>query len=86
MSLSRSNNAIVAGVAGGIAKAANLDPTWIRVAFVVLTVFSAGTALVVYALLWVILPKEGQSGTLAQDGIEKAKRWAADRKNTDGGI
>lgn len=84
MSLNRSNNAIIAGVAAGIAKAVNVDVTWIRVAFVVLTLISAGTGLVIYALLWVILPKEGTSGTIAQDGIDKAKRWAADRKHNGG--
>lgn len=83
MSLTRSSNGIIGGVAGGIAKSTNLDPTWIRVAFVILAVFS-GSGILIYALLWIIIPKEGSSRTIAEDGLDKAKRWAASNKKNDG--
>ena len=47
---------VVAGVCAGIAHYVNADPKWIRVA-TVLTVFLGGSGILVYALLWIIMPK-----------------------------
>jgi len=40
--LYRSNNRMVAGVLGGIAEYLDVDPTVIRLAYVFLTIFTAG--------------------------------------------
>jgi phage shock protein C len=47
----------VAGVAGGIAEYFNIDPTIIRVLFVVTALFG-GQGLILYIALWVIIPEE----------------------------
>ena len=47
----------VAGVCGGLAQYFNIDPTLIRVLFVVLAVLG-GSGLVLYLALWIIVPKE----------------------------
>jgi len=47
---------VVAGVCAGIAHYVNADAKWIRLA-TVLTVFLGGTGILVYALLWIIMPK-----------------------------
>ncbi|WP_316846290.1 PspC domain-containing protein [Pedobacter psychrodurus] len=47
---------VVAGVCAGIAHYVNADPKWIRVA-TVLTFFLGGSGILVYALLWIIMPK-----------------------------
>lgn len=47
----------VAGVCGGLAQYFNIDPTLIRVLFVVLAVFG-GSGLLLYLALWIIVPKE----------------------------
>ena len=54
--LRRSKDQKIAGVCGGIAKYLNLDPTLVRVVYLLLSLFSAGTFL--YLLQWLILPEE----------------------------
>lgn len=52
------NNKMLAGVCAGIANYFGLDPTLIRVAYVLLTVFTAFAGVIVYLLLWIIIPEE----------------------------
>jgi phage shock protein C len=47
----------VAGVCGGLAQYFNIDPTLIRVLFIVLAILG-GSGLVLYLALWIIVPKE----------------------------
>ena len=55
--LFRSSNRIFAGVCGGIAEYFDLDPTLIRVVYVILSMFSAGfTRLLVYIMLMILMP------------------------------
>ncbi|MGZ4443562.1 MAG: PspC domain-containing protein [Nocardioidaceae bacterium] len=54
----------VAGVAGGLGKHLNIDPTLIRVAFVVLAFFG-GAGVLLYVIAWLLVPEEGQSGSAA---------------------
>lgn len=56
--LYRSNtNYMLAGVCGGIAEYFNLDPTLIRLAWVILSLMSAGTGIVAYILAAIIIPQ-----------------------------
>jgi len=48
----------VAGVAGGLGRHLNIDPTILRVLFVVL-VFFGGAGLLLYGAAWLIVPEEG---------------------------
>jgi phage shock protein C len=50
-------NRQVAGVCGGLAQHFNVDATLIRVLFVLLAVLG-GSGLVLYAAMWIIVPKE----------------------------
>jgi len=50
-------NRQVAGVCGGLAQYFNIDATLIRVFFVVLAVLG-GSGLVIYLVLWIIVPRE----------------------------
>ena len=50
-------NRQVAGVCGGLAEHFNLDPTLIRVLFVVLAVLG-GSGVILYVAMWIIVPKE----------------------------
>jgi phage shock protein C len=55
---SRSNR-MIAGVVGGLARYFGFDPTLARVLYVVLSVVSVGfPGIVVYIILWVIMPEE----------------------------
>jgi phage shock protein C len=49
---------MIAGVVGGLARYLDLDPTLARVIYVVLSVVSAAfPGLLIYVLLWVIVPE-----------------------------
>ena len=56
------NDRKVAGVCAGLADYFDLDPTIIRVLWV-LAVFFAGTGLLAYIVLWIALP-EGMTGAV----------------------
>ena len=49
------NRRMVAGVCGGLADYFDIDPTVIRVVFLILAVFG-GTGLVVYLVMWIVVP------------------------------
>lgn len=48
--------ALVGGVVAGVAHFFRIDPTWARLIFIVLLVLSFGSALLVYFVLWIIIP------------------------------
>jgi phage shock protein PspC (stress-responsive transcriptional regulator) len=50
------DNRVLAGLASGIAAYLNVDPIIIRVIFVLLTFFY-GTSILIYLLLWIIIPE-----------------------------
>jgi len=46
---------IIGGVCGGLAEYLNVDPTLIRLALVLITLFG-GAGIIAYLVLWVIVP------------------------------
>ena len=51
-------NKMLGGVCGGIAEYFGIDPTMVRVAYAVLSIFSTGfPGLLLYILLLIIMPK-----------------------------
>ena len=57
--LRRSRNSMIAGVCAGIAEYFNLDPTLVRVAYVILSAVSAGfPGILVYIILILVIPIE----------------------------
>jgi phage shock protein C len=51
----------LAGVCGGLAQFFNLDPTLIRVLFVVLAVLG-GSGILIYLAMWIMVPNQPQGG------------------------
>ena len=56
--LRRSNDKMIAGVCAGVAHYFDLDPTVIRIVYVLLSIFTAFAGVLVYLILWLIMPKE----------------------------
>ena len=55
--LFRSNDRMLGGVCAGIADYFDLDPTLIRIGYLVLSILSAAfPGLLVYIILWIIIP------------------------------
>ena len=56
---SRQHN-MIAGVIGGLAKYFDIDVTVLRIIYVLVSLFSAAfPGIIVYLILWVIMPLEG---------------------------
>jgi len=53
---------MVSGVAGGVADYLAVDPSIIRIAWAVLTIFSGGAFLLLYIIMWIVVP-EGPMST-----------------------
>ena len=49
---------MIAGVCGGLGKYFNIDPTLVRLIFVVLLLLGVGSGLLIYIILMVIMPEE----------------------------
>ncbi|MFZ4581215.1 MAG: PspC domain-containing protein [Paludibacter sp.] len=57
--LFRSNNKMLAGVCAGIAEFFNLDPTLVRIAYVIVSIFSvAFPGILLYIILMLIMPQQ----------------------------
>ncbi len=55
---SRSNR-VIAGVCGGLAKSLGWRPTTVRILYVIVSIASAAfPGLLVYIVLWVVMPQE----------------------------
>ena len=67
MALYRSNNnRVLAGVCGGLADWLGWSPTVVRIAYVLVSVLSAGfPGILVYLILWLVMPKAPSGGWAA---------------------
>jgi len=48
---------MVAGVCAGLAEYINIDPTIMRILFVVIA-FAGGASVLVYLIMWIVMPEE----------------------------
>ena len=58
--LTRSFDRILGGVCGGIAEYFDVDPTLVCVGYVFLTFFTAFCGIIVYPVLWIIIPEKAR--------------------------
>lgn len=55
-----SSNRMIAGVIGGLAKHFDMDPTLLRAIYVVVSIVSAAfPGILVYIVLWMVVPEDG---------------------------
>ena len=48
---------ILGGVCAGLGKYLGIDPTWVRLFFVLITL-AGGAGVLVYIILWIVVPEE----------------------------
>ncbi|HUF28381.1 MAG TPA: PspC domain-containing protein [Gemmatimonadaceae bacterium] len=54
------NERMIAGVVGGLAEYFSIDPTLARVGYVVISLVSAAVpGILLYAILWLLIPEQG---------------------------
>lgn len=51
------DNSILGGVAAGFGHYLNIDPIWIRLAFVLIVIAGVGSPFLVYIVLWILIPE-----------------------------
>jgi phage shock protein C len=68
------NEAIIAGVCGGLAEYFGIDPVIVRLIFV-LVALTTGIGVLVYPILWIVMPKAGATGQGAQFLPQDAEEW-----------
>jgi len=67
-----SQDRMLAGVCGGLARQFGVPPAVLRLAFVLMTFFSAGVGILIYVVLWVVMPSDewkddrGESARLSE--------------------
>jgi phage shock protein PspC (stress-responsive transcriptional regulator) len=69
----------IAGVAGGLAAYLGVEPLWIRIAFVVISI-PGGLGVLLYLLGWVLIPEEGEPAAIGEGLLEHLRRaptWLA---------
>jgi phage shock protein PspC (stress-responsive transcriptional regulator) len=55
--LTRSKDKMVAGVCTGLANYINIDPTIMRILFVLIA-FAGGASVLIYLIMWIVMPEE----------------------------
>lgn len=83
-----STDALLAGVAGGLGEYFEIDPTLIRLAFVLITLFG-GSGIIAYLVLWLVIPKNGNKTDDYEETIkvnadeikQKAEYWVDEIKD-----
>jgi len=48
---------ILGGVCGGLGEYFNVDPTIVRILYILFTLLSFGTGVLLYLILWLIVPR-----------------------------
>jgi len=83
-------NSKIAGVAAGLAEYFRIDPTIVRLVFVILTLINLSSGVILYGVLWIILPIEPNTylstsnptqtdtqDTLNADDNAQSKKWVS---------
>jgi phage shock protein PspC (stress-responsive transcriptional regulator) len=64
---------VVAGVCAGLAAYFGVDPTLVRLAFALVTVFG-GIGVLLYLVAWIVIPEEGGDGaSIAESFVSKRR-------------
>lgn len=64
------SNRIIGGICAGLGEFLGVDPTIIRLAFVLFTVLG-GSGILIYIILWLIIPSEASGSTIDKENIKK---------------
>lgn len=72
-----SKNAILGGICRGLAESLEINPTILRIIFVLLTVFG-GSGILIYIILWIVIPANSQI-TVSKDSLKENFEEIKDR-------
>ncbi len=77
----------VGGVFGGLAAYIGTDPLWMRIAFILLVIFGVGSPILIYIILWILIPQASsaadrlrmQGEPVTVDNLKRSFEEGADR-------
>lgn len=74
------SDVMIAGVCSGLARYLGIDPTLVRLFFVLLGLAGGGIGFLIYLLLWIIVPVEGsQRDVTLEETVRNGSQEIADR-------
>ncbi len=62
------SNKVIAGVCAGIAEYFDIDPIIVRISLVAITLLG-GSGILIYIILWIIMPSQSRIGVNSEDNI-----------------
>ncbi len=79
---------LIGGVAGGLGEYFDIDPTIVRLIFILVTIFG-GSGILVYLLLWIFIPTKSNSSFWSEENVKKnvaeirgkTNEWAGNLKS-----
>jgi phage shock protein C len=71
-------DSMLGGVAGGVADYFDMDPSIVRVAWAVLALVTGGIFLVLYIVMWIVVPEDPSAATVARTAAEDAPGTAVE--------
>ena len=78
-------DSMIAGVCGGLGSYLRIDVTLVRLFFILLAMAGSGIGVLVYFLLWIILPLDGQKeAATLEDNVRQGSEEIADRARAMG--
>ncbi|MEO6797163.1 MAG: PspC domain-containing protein [Candidatus Dormibacter sp.] len=79
--LRRGPDRIIAGVCSGIAEYFHLDPTLVRVVFVILALAPPGVGIILYLVLWFLMEPAGQPGAPSRTPRDRFRMMADEMRH-----
>lgn len=70
-------NRLIGGVCGGLGEYFLIDPTVIRIIFILISIFGGG-GILLYLILWLIIPSDKGKKVSVQENAEEIKKEAKD--------
>lgn len=70
-------NRLIGGVCGGLGEYFLIDPTVIRIIFILISIFGGG-GILLYLILWLIIPSDKGKKVSVQENAEEIKEEAKD--------
>ena len=71
---------IIAGVCGGLAKYFQIDSSLVRIIFILLAI-GGGSGVLIYLILWLVIPSAKQNSSGKQNTEEKVKEFTDEIKD-----
>jgi phage shock protein C len=77
-------DSMIAGVCGGLGRYLGIDSIWVRIVFVLLALSGGGIGVLIYLVLWLVMPREGAGQPATTDTVRAGTEEIAERARAMG--